>query len=99
MRKRYPLIHWRILALVLAATACSLSLRAQLGDGYWRFVTPKPFGFGILDISFANDNLGIAVGGPTPGTANNGVARTADGGATWTISALPFTNAAGTAIV
>ncbi len=55
----------------------------------WRFSNPKQFGFGLIDLDFADNNRGIAVG------ANGGIAYTTDGGAKWSYGAFTFMSPAG----
>jgi gliding motility-associated-like protein len=55
----------------------------------WRFSNPKQFGFGLIDLDFADNNNGIAVG------ANGGIAYTTDGGATWKYGAFTFMSPVG----
>jgi Photosynthesis system II assembly factor YCF48 len=65
-----------------------------IGQGFynttnWRFSNPKQFGFGLIDLDFADNNRGIAVG------ANGGIAYTTDGGAKWSYGAFTYMSPAG----
>ncbi len=65
-----------------------------IGQGFynttnWRFSNPKQFGFGLIDLDFADNNRGIAVG------ANGGIAYTTDGGAKWSYGAFTYITPAG----
>lgn len=60
---------------------------AQLQTSNWKFSNPKKFGFGVQDVSFIDDNNGIAVG------VSGGIARTSDGGVTWQYAAFTFSDA------
>src|SRR5688572_21625310 len=53
----------------------------------WRFSNPKPFGFTVVDLDFADNNRGIGVG--------SGIAYTHDGGANWTYGAFTYPNPTG----
>lgn len=55
----------------------------------WRFSNPKPFGFTIIDVEFLDDNNIVGIG------SEGGIARSADGGKTWTYGAFTFPSAAG----
>jgi gliding motility-associated-like protein len=71
-----------------------LTTSTAIGQGFynttnWRFSNPKQFGFGVIDLDFADNNKGIAVG------ANGGIAYTTDGGAKWSYGAFTFMSPAG----
>lgn len=55
----------------------------------WRFSNPTPFGFTVMDVDFFDDNLVIAVG------EQGGIARSTNGGATWTYGIFTYPTAAG----
>jgi gliding motility-associated-like protein len=55
----------------------------------WRFSNPKQFGFTVMDLDFVDDNNVIAVGD------NGGIAKSRDGGVTWTYGVFSFVNANG----
>jgi gliding motility-associated-like protein len=54
----------------------------------WRFSNPKPIGFYITDVQFADNNNAVAVG-------SDGIAFSRDGGSSWTYGAFTYINAAG----
>ena len=54
----------------------------------WRFSNPLPLGFTVLDVDYLDDNIAIAVG------ENGGIARTTDGGRTWTYGIFTYTTTA-----
>lgn len=86
-KKGVPLVA---LLMGLALLASSHSYGQSLYDTtMWRFSNPKPFGFAILDLDFIDDNRVIAVG------SDGGIARSLDGGKTWTYGAFTYTSAAG----
>src|SRR5688572_27729888 len=64
----------------------SLQLIAQLnppmGSSPWKFANPHPIGYSLLDMSFIDDNNGLAVG------SNGGIVKTTDGGRNWV--GVPF---------
>jgi photosystem II stability/assembly factor-like uncharacterized protein len=62
---------------------------AQVGQNNFKYNTPKPLGATFLDVSFYDNNNGIAVGNAAS------IARTTDGGTTWTYGAVVFNTAAG----
>lgn len=55
----------------------------------WRFSNPKRFGFTVMDLDFFDDNNVIAVG------SDGGIAKSRDGGATWTYGVFTYVNANG----
>ena len=55
----------------------------------WRFSNPTPFGFTVLDVDYLDDNTVIAVGD------QGGIARSTNGGRTWTYGIFTYPNAAG----
>jgi gliding motility-associated-like protein len=71
-----------------------LTTSTAIGQGFynttnWRFSNPKQFGFTLIDLDFADNNKGIAVG------ANGGIAYTTDGGAKWSYGAFTYISPAG----
>ncbi len=76
----------RSLLFSACLTGASLVATAQVGEGYWSYSNPKPFGFTCTANAFINDNIGVVVG------FNGGIARTIDGGATWSHFAFSFLN-------
>jgi gliding motility-associated-like protein len=84
-------------AIILFMLAASLSFTQSFGQPVtssynttnWRFSNPKPFGFTPFDVDFFDNNIAVAVG------SDGGIARTTDGGLTWTYGAFTFQNAAG----
>jgi gliding motility-associated-like protein len=78
----------------LLAFLLFLTTSTAIGQGFynttnWRFSNPKQFGFGLIDLDFADNNRGIAVG------ASGGIAYTTDGGAKWSYGAFTFMSPAG----
>ena len=74
--------------LITSKRFCLLLILMMLGFGSfsqtnWTLLTPKPLGFTIYDASFVDANNGWAVG--EAGT----IAKTTDGGITWTNRAMP----------
>lgn len=65
---------------------------AQVGEGYWSFSNPKPFGFYVTSTSFIDDNTGLMVGGA------GGIAKTIDGGGLWKYFSYTFTDATNTIV-
>jgi gliding motility-associated-like protein len=83
---------WRIicpfctlLMLVLFVSA----IQAQVGSNNFKYNFPRPLGNTFLDVSFYDNNNGIAAGNATS------IARTTDGGATWTYGVVMFTTVNG----
>ena len=65
----------------------SFGAKCQLNASKWKFSNPKQFGFTVLDVSFNDDNNGIAVGN------SGGIAKTSNGGVSWKYAAFTFTDA------
>ncbi len=82
----------RLFFFMLLALVSYLPAQSQLENSPWRFSNPKQFGFTVLDMSFADNRNGIAVG------ASGGIAKTSDGGVTWQYAAFTFTDASNTII-
>jgi gliding motility-associated-like protein len=62
---------------------------SQYDTKSWRFSNPRPFGFTVLDVDYIDNNNVIAVG------SDGGIAKSTDGGSTWTYGAFTFDNPAG----
>jgi photosystem II stability/assembly factor-like uncharacterized protein len=82
----------RLIYLVLSCFL--LSSITVFGQGIyntkdWRFSNPTPFGFTVLDVDFFDDNLVLAVG------ESGGIARSTNGGVTWTYGVFTYSNAGG----
>jgi gliding motility-associated-like protein len=67
----------------------SLISSAQVGQNNFKYKNPKPLGTTWLDVSFFDNNNGIAVGNAST------IARTTDGGANWTYGVYMFNTATG----
>jgi gliding motility-associated-like protein len=52
-------------------------LNPAMGSSPWKFANPAPSGHSLLDMSFVDNNVGLAVG------ANGGILRSTDGGRNW----------------
>ncbi len=61
----------------------------QYNTTSWKFSNPTPFGFTISDVSYFDNNNAIAVG------SDGGIARTKDGGTTWTYGVFTYTGPTG----
>ena len=76
--------------LVMMLSIFSLIAGAQ---GYnttdWRFSNPQKFGFTVFDLDFVDNNNVIAVG------SEGGIARSTDGGATWTYGVFTYNTPTG----
>src|SRR5687767_13516176 len=74
--------------------AMLLSASSATGQGYdttkWRFSNPKPLGFTTFDVDFFDNNNVLAVG------TDGGIARSGDGGNSWTYGAFTYTLSNGT---
>ncbi len=66
-----------------------VNANAQLGNSQWKYSNPKPFGFVSYQISYADDNTALVVG------EAGGIAKTLDGGGTWSYFSYAANNAAG----
>lgn len=67
----------------------AIIVNAQIGEGYWSYSNPKPFGFYSNAVAYGDDNNGLVVG------EAGGVAKTTDGGGTWTYFSFRFTDYSG----
>ena len=67
----------------------TLMAQATYDTTKWRFSNPKPFGFTVIDVDFLDENNVIAVGDV------GGIARSRNGGKSWTYGAFSYTSAAG----
>ena len=71
-----------VFSLLITAMNIAAQLNPQMGASQWKYKTPFQYGFVMNDISFIDNNNGLAVG-------NNGaLAKTTDGGFNWQY--LPF---------
>ncbi len=81
------------LVSVLFIVGCLFSTRLLAQGVYntrdWRFSNPTPLGFTIMDVDFLDDNTVIAVG------EQGGIARSTNGGRTWTYGIFTYPTAAG----
>lgn len=71
-----------IILVITGFSAISQVSNPAMGTSPWKFANPSPIGFTWTDMSFIDDNTGLAVG------VNGGIARTTDGGRNWV--GLPF---------
>ncbi|MEQ1676141.1 MAG: YCF48-related protein, partial [Chitinophagaceae bacterium] len=75
LKKMYALLV--VFALLITGTNISAQLNPPLGASDWKYVTPFQYGYVMNDMSFIDNNTGLAVG-------NNGaIAKTTDGGYNW----------------
>jgi photosystem II stability/assembly factor-like uncharacterized protein len=72
----------------LLAMLCNI-VNAQVGQNNFKHNMPKPLGTTWFDVSFYDNNNGIAVGNAST------IARTTDGGATWSYGVVMFNTATG----
>ena len=84
--KKNCLEKWHYGFAIIFIFLASISAQAQ---GYnsttWKFSNATQFGFTVTDIDFADNNNVIAVG------SDGGIAKSTDGGATWTYGAFSYT--------
>jgi len=82
----------KVLSLSIFTIVSLLAVKVQAQGVYntrdWRFSNPLPLGFTVLDVDYLDDNIAIAVG------ENGGIARTTDGGRTWTYGIFTYTTPA-----
>ena len=77
------------LFICLFVTASITNAQGIYNTKDWRFSNPTPFGFTVLDVDYLDDNTVIAVGD------QGGIARSTNGGRTWTYGIFTYSNAAG----
>jgi gliding motility-associated-like protein len=81
-----------MVCLMLAAVLVNAQVsNPSMGNSPFKFANPTPVGFTWLDMSFIDNNVGLAVG------ANGGIGRTTDGGRNWV--AIPYKYATNTGSV
>ncbi len=68
-------------------------LNPAVGSSPWRYANPSPHGYTMQDMSFIDDNTGLAVG------TNGGIARTTDGGLSWASLPFKFINSSNTVAI
>ncbi len=66
-----------VLLALLGCLTAGAQLNPPMGSSPWGFANPKPTGYSFSDMSFIDDNNGLAVG------ANGGILKTTDGGRNW----------------
>jgi len=71
-----------MLVLFTALNSHAQVTNDAMGTSPWRFANPTPIGFSFTDMSFIDNNTGIAV---SPGglSGGGGIMRTTDGGRNW----------------
>jgi gliding motility-associated-like protein len=74
LKRKSPLL---IGLFFLISSIAEGQLNPPVGSSPWKFANPTPVGHTWTDMSFINDNVGLAVG------ANGGIGRTTDGGRNW----------------
>ena len=75
--------------LLLLFISINGNAQSKFDTTNWRFSNPKQFGFTVMDLDFVDDNNVIAVG------TDGGIAKSRDGGATWTYGVFTYVNANG----
>lgn len=76
-------------ALLLSFFCVCNMVTAQLGSSKWQYSNPKPFGFVSYQIAYADNNNALVVG------EAGGIAKTTDGGGTWSYFAYTTTSIGG----
>jgi gliding motility-associated-like protein len=71
-----------LVVLLLGSIRLVAQLNPPMGSSPWKFANPNPLGYSLLDMSFIDDNNGLAVG------ASGGIIKTTDGGRNWV--GIPF---------
>lgn len=87
LRYRGVLLAFSLLGVMLSFQ--KIVAQGQYNTTNWRFSNPTPFGFTVIDVDFIDNSNVIAVGG------DGGIAKSTDGGTTWTYGAFTYPNAAG----
>ena len=80
LEKRFSLLL--AICLLVTSFTATAQLNPPIGSSPWGFANPKPTGYSWLDMSFVDNQTGLAVG------TNGGLGRTTDSGRTWL--AIPF---------
>src|SRR5690349_17505327 len=71
-----------VIFLLINCFSSHAQLNPAMGSSPWKFANPSQYGFAMTDMSFVDNNNGLAVGN------NGGLAKTTDGGNTWQY--MPF---------
>jgi gliding motility-associated-like protein len=75
--------------IVVFLVMLSITSFAQVGQNNFKYLNPTPLGASFFDVSFYDNNNGIAVGNASS------IARTTDAGTTWTYGVVMFNAASG----
>lgn len=82
-------MQYSLLVLLISFSSGLSFGQGSYNSTNWRFSNPKPFGITVLDVDFFDNNNVIAVG------SDGGLAKSNDGGTTWSYGPFTFFNAAG----
>ncbi len=70
----------------------------SMGNSPWKYTNPQPFAHNFSDMSFIDDNVGLAVSGGALGVSG-AIMRTTDGGATWQSVAYKYVTNTGSVAI
>src|SRR5215203_575074 len=66
-----------IVMIMITSMSANAQLNPAIGSSQWKYVTPFQYGFVIQDMSFVDNNNGLAV------SNTGGIAKSTDGGYNW----------------
>lgn len=88
--KKNCLEKWQYSLAIVFIFLASIAAQAQgFNSTNWKYGNPRQFGFTVTDIDFVDNNNVIAVG------AEGGIAKSTDGGASWTYGVFTYTTPTG----
>jgi gliding motility-associated-like protein len=83
-----------IICLILSQSLTAQVSNPAMGASPWKFANPQPFGYTYSDMSFINDNVGLAVSGGALG-GSGAIMRTTDGGRNWQAVTFKYVTSTG----
>jgi len=92
-KKRNNLFLTAILLVITVSLQAQFS-NPPMGESPWKYVNPNTFGYTFSDMSFVDDNNGLAVSGGALGSSG-AIMRTTDGGRNWQAVTFKYVTSTG----